>query len=153
MFAASVLKRFWGKVTRTDGCWWWTAGVRGDGYGAFDVHGKQFGAHRFAWLAERGDIPDGMCVCHSCDHPLCVRPDHLWLGTTSENSHDMAVKGRAAGFAAGEDHPNSSLTLGDVREIRSRVASGEVQRTIAKEFGVSPATVCSIVAGKSWKEG
>lgn len=89
--------RFWAKVRKTDGCWWWTGGTQ-KGYGKFFA-GPDIGdirAHRFALMLHLGirDIPPGKDVCHHCDEPACVRPDHLFLGTRSENVRDMVRKGR-----------------------------------------------------------
>ncbi len=87
---------FWSKVDLSSGeCWIWT-GTRGpQGYGRIRVGGRRStGAHRFAWEIVRGPVPDGLFVCHRCDNPPCVRPDHLFLGTASDNAWDCARKGR-----------------------------------------------------------
>lgn len=96
-----VADRFWEKVERSpdpDGCWVWTAATTRIGYGVFAVSRKRKNvrAHRFAWELTHGPIPDGLCVCHACDNPPCVRPDHLWLGTSEDNTADRHRKGRTA---------------------------------------------------------
>jgi hypothetical protein len=88
--------RFWDRVQKTDGCWWWTGFEKNSGYGSFSPkRGQTFAAHRYAWTLTHGAIASGMLVCHSCDTKLCVRPDHLFLGTHTDNMRDMRAKGRA----------------------------------------------------------
>ena len=97
--------RFWEKVRKTRGCWYWTASTDPLGYGFFHVSGrKKVRAHRVAWELTNGPIPQGMLVCHTCDHPSCVRPDHLFLGTNDDNLKDMARKGRARNAHMGQTH-------------------------------------------------
>ena len=77
-----------------DACWVWE-GVRDkDGYGRVWIDGHYYRAHRVVWEDEYGPIPDGILVCHLCDNPPCVRPDHLFLGTQKDNIADMLEKGR-----------------------------------------------------------
>lgn len=89
--------RFWEKVRKSDGCWEWTAGRLGGRYGDFMVGvGDHRSAHRYSWELHFGPIPVGMNVCHHCDNPGCVRPDHLFIGTQKDNLRDMQGKGRKA---------------------------------------------------------
>ena len=99
--------RFWSYVNRTPGCWEWTGALskrkrgdrrqRGAGYGHFMVTWKTITmAHRYSWELAHGPIPPGLFVCHRCDNPKCVRPDHLFLGTALDNTRDMIAKGRHA---------------------------------------------------------
>ncbi len=87
-------ERFWKFVKKTSSCWIWTGGVKGHGYGSFFKDGKQLAAHRFSWEIANGPIPSGMCVCHKCDNPICCNPDHLFIGTQSDNLLDAASKNR-----------------------------------------------------------
>lgn len=82
------------KVDKTDSCWNWKAYTDKDGYGIFSLQNKNHRAHKLAYLWNKGEIPEGLNVCHSCDNPSCVNPDHLWLGTQKDNQQDMAQKGR-----------------------------------------------------------
>lgn len=88
--------RFWLQVNfRREGCWPWIGGRDRDGYGRLWAWGEKVMAHRLAWRLSTGPIPEGLCVLHRCDHPPCVRPDHLFLGTQRENLEDRDLKGRA----------------------------------------------------------
>ncbi len=92
----SLEQRFWSKVERrsADECWPWTGGAT-RGRGAIRHQGRQLIAPRVSWIiANAREIPDGLCVCHSCDNPLCVNPGHLWVGTQRDNIQDMYAKGR-----------------------------------------------------------
>lgn len=75
------------------GCWLWL-GPTANGYGVFNDQGRRVRAHRAAYEQANGPIPDGMVICHKCDTPSCVNPDHLFCGTQRDNVRDMAVKGR-----------------------------------------------------------
>jgi len=87
--------RFWSKVLKGEGdaCWIWT-GARRAPYGQLKAGNRLIKTHRFSWQLHYGAIPDGMHILHKCDTPLCVRPDHLFLGTHADNMHDFASKGR-----------------------------------------------------------
>lgn len=96
-------ERFWEKVKKTSGCWGWTGHRSGSGYGRLrgpvDTGSVQIYAHRASYEINIGPIPDEMLVCHHCDNPQCVRPEHLFLGTQKENHQDMLSKKRGRGQA------------------------------------------------------
>jgi len=90
----------WRYVEKSEGCWLWTSATTAAGYGVFRLGGRKGIAayvHRLAWALTHGPIPDGLEVCHHCDTPPCCNPDHLFLGTHSDNMRDMARKGRNRG--------------------------------------------------------
>lgn len=98
-FTTEFLARFWAKVDKTPGqgpkgdCWCWTGDTNWDNYGQLKVQGKTYRAHRLSYQIEKGDTT-GWNVRHTCDHPPCVRPDHLVLGTQADNIKDMVERGR-----------------------------------------------------------
>jgi hypothetical protein len=123
-----------------------------DGYGVFRARAisqSNIKSHRISalWAGIISDLDDGSLVCHSCDNPSCVNPDHLWRGTSLDNAKDRDAKGR--GHYGGR-HPMAKLTENDVRYIKAFLAAGANQRVIAKNFGVSYATISYINTGKTW---
>lgn len=141
--------RFWSKVNKTDGCWLWI-GATDRRYGSFSWSGRRLAkAHRISWELAHGPIPDGMCVLHRCDVPLCVRPAHLFLGTQKDNLRDAFRKGRMEGrrTAHGEQIDGSRLTRDDVLAIRESDASASV---LAQRLGVCKSTVVRARNGSCW---
>ena len=140
------------RTTQTDtGCMEFN-GYRNDSdYGIVRRRGQKFLAHRWSWIEEHGEIPDGMCVCHHCDNPPYINPDHLFLGTPNDNIADRHAKGRSAS-ARGTDNPNARITEDEVAAIRRLHADREAnQYQIAAQFGLAQTTVSSIVRNKSWR--
>ena len=144
--------RFWTRVDagEGDGCWEWTGGKVHTGYGRFYADGYADYAHRIAWKLTRGEIPEGMCICHRCDNPGCVTPDHLFLGTPADNAADRDAKGQGRNMV-GEQNPGAKLTEADVLEIRRLWAETDLdQREIAEMFGISPTQAARIIHREQW---
>lgn len=152
-------------IESPDGCLVWTASTFDDGYGKFNVGGKNRRAHRVSWVIANGNPPAHLCVLHKCDNRRCVRVEHLFLGTHAENSADMVRKNRSAkgdkiGMRrpeiaikiSGENHYEGKLSDAKVRDIRARRAAGGcTNRSLAKEYGVSPGMIGHIVSRLKWK--
>lgn len=171
----SIEERFWAKVKKAsgDGCWTWTAGKFTEGYGAFKAGGKLLHAHRVSWAFVHGSILPGLFVCHHCDNPPCVRPDHLFLGTNSDNQLDAVLKGRGStgrpwAFPRGDKHwtrrdpvraginarrngrATAKLSAADAEEIRRLRVAGLSLKEIGGRFGVAFQTVSKVVRGERW---
>lgn len=104
---------------KTD-CWFWRGRCTGDGYPRW---GMSY-AHRMAWKLARGPIPDGLFVLHRCDNPSCVNPDHLFVGTQSDNMRDMVEKGRQRGGAPRKTHCKNGHALVDGNLYQYTLPSG-----------------------------
>lgn len=137
--------RFWNKVSRTDGCWEWTAYKTQGGYGQFSFRDKMIICPRFVWIITHGDIPPGIWVLHKCDNPACVRPGHLFLGTCLDNNRDRANKGRSAtGIKAGR----AKLTDDDIDEIIKTPTYRGHGTYLANKFGITKDYVSRLRHGR-----
>ena len=137
----AFVDRFWGAVHKTDTCWLWTGGRAGGRYGKLKYRGRLVSAHRASWFLQHGVFPT-LWVLHRCDTPLCVRPDHLFLGTAATNAQDSAQKGRRS------RRGRRKLTETQVREIRQ--ASGTATE-LANTYGVTASNIRYIRRGASWQ--
>lgn len=152
--------RFWVRVERGEGCWTWTGarqrrqnGALSYGLAPLGRRGAYGLAHRVAHELTHGPIPSGLVVCHTCDNPICVRPDHLFLGTQADNLADMRRKGRAHfnRFPTGVTHPKAKVTPEIVLEIRRLWDDGGLSAAkIGERFGIHAATVHKIATRQTW---
>lgn len=147
--------RFWQYVEKSDGCWNWT-GYKRRGYGRLAVaRNRMKDAHRLSYELHAGAVPDGLYVCHHCDNRACVRPDHLYLGTQSQNIRDAYQRNRMPPkfqTQGGTGNTNAKLTWEQVREIRRIAKRRGTHAYIAERFSINIKHVSSIVTGRVWKE-
>jgi len=144
-FLKKVVKNFNDK-----GCWFWNASKERGGYGRFWDGNSYCKSHRYSYRFFVGEIPENLCVCHTCDNRWCVNPEHLWLGTYYDNAMDCVKKGRhtdARGFKNGR----AKLTVKDIENINKSHFDGVSVAEIAKKFGVWNTTVYDIINKTTWK--
>jgi len=128
-------------------CHLWFGAHDRNGYGRISVggrSGKVWVSHRIAWELHRGKIPKGLDVCHTCDTPSCVNPDHLFLGTRKDNMQDAAKKRRTT---FGQRNAQSKLTEEQAKAILNAVG---LQREVAVQYGIQQNTVSRIKSGARW---
>lgn len=157
LMALTTVQRFWSKVNKSNTCWLWTGStILRYGYGQFamKVHGRwtMVRAHRFAWETTHGPIPKNLHVLHKCDHPACVRPDHLWLGSQAENMADMRKKGRASPPPKldGTKHPLAKLTIAQAQQAQQWHRDGVSFTEIGRRLGVSRPAAARAAKGISY---
>lgn len=139
------------QIDSETGCWLWHGATeRRFGYGKFRLNGASINSHRAAWELFNGQIPKGMFVCHKCDVPACVNPDHLFIGSSDDNNKDRAAKGRTV-TRLGEVNNMSKLSEDDVRTIRDLYTSGVNGVEIAKRFPVNHCAIYDIINNKTWR--
>jgi hypothetical protein len=151
-FRRPALERFWEKVDTSGGpsaCWLWTASLAA-GYGQFMLNARTvpIRSHRFAWELSNGAIPDGLFVCHRCDVKACCNPSHMFLGTILDNTRDATDKGL---MPRGERNGSAILNEATVRTILATPLERGVIARLAREHGVSVATIGLIVHRKNWR--
>lgn len=146
-------QRFNEKIDRTAGhgprgdCHLWTAGRDKQGYGHFQMWAKSDLAHRVAYYFATGNHPGEAFVCHECDNPSCVNPNHLWLGDQPSNMADMAAKGRARP-PKGDEHASAKLTAAVIPSILADTRSAAA---IGRDYGVSDVAILQVKARRTWK--
>ena len=153
----ALVTRFWRGVKKSRGCWMWTKGRFANGYGLISADGynavrhlrRPLQAHRVSWTLHNGVIPKGMYICHRCDNKLCVRPSHLFIGTSRDNMLDASQKGRIPGNRLrGTQRSNSKLTWRIVKTIR---ASELTNKALGERYGVAANTISLIRRNKKWR--
>ena len=142
------------KIDKTGSCWKWTGALDSNGYGSIMLTNKALNLRtaakvcRILWETLNGPVPEGKYVLHKCDVRACVNPDHLYIGTPSNNMQDMWDRGR---------HPKPKLhavmNIQDVLEMRKRYDQGESMKHLAKHFGYRYKTVWAAVRGVNWRVG
>jgi hypothetical protein len=151
MMRAVPAKDFWNfaDVKSDDICWPWIGPVTSNGYG--QSHWKSAPdpkAHRSAYILRKGLIPCGYVIRHTCDNKICVNPNHLVVGTYSDNAWDASDRGQ---LHKGEKHKNAKLRATEVVEMRSLFVEGVRKSELARKFGVSFMNVSHIVARRIWR--
>jgi hypothetical protein len=161
----SLKCRILNKIERKEnGCWDWKGKITNAGYGEITLDRKYLLIHREAYKLFKGDIPNGLNVCHSCDNKKCCNPDHLWVGTQKENINDCVKKDRRTkgGWSytreyaprntgrPGQKHHANKIRDHDVYEIRELLKQGLNQKQIANRYGVDQSVISKIKNGKAW---
>lgn len=132
------------------GCWIWKRSKNSRGYGQINVHGIHWLAHRWSYKRFVGEIRKGLLVCHHCDNPACVNPDHLFIGTEKDNAIDMVSKGRK-NSAIGSRLPQTKYNELIIAKARKMWEDGHTQVEISKSLGIAYPSVSSIINKRCWK--
>jgi hypothetical protein len=146
--------RFMEKINKTDnGCWEWTGAQTRGGYGHFrrfvDGKWKMYKAHRYSYEYFKGFLEKHLLVCHRCDNPLCVNPEHLFKGTTKDNLDDMSKKGRRT---FGRSIKHQWLDWEVVKSIRTDYAKGISQAELSRLYKISKSQINRVVNNQIWIE-
>lgn len=165
-----TITRFWSKVDKNGPvpshmphlghCWIWIASRMSTGYGAFNYPNGNSPtqlSHRVAWQLSNGPIPNRLFVLHRCDNRKCVNPEHLFLGTNTDNVRDMIAKNRSPNLVKnlgpvrrGSSQPNSKLIESQIIEIRRLGTDGFSCQKIAEQFGVTHGAIRLIIKRERW---
>ena len=139
---------FWKHIQKTETCWLWTGAQINMHYGLLTFKQRNYLAHRFSWILHYGPIPQGLQVLHDCDHPLCCRPNHLFLGTQADNMADMARKGRHW-----MRQPSNMYRLklnAEAIKVICFLKGQKTQKALAKAYKVHQSHICKIQSRKRW---
>lgn len=129
-----------------NGCVIWIGSKTAAGYGTISFGGQDCYAHRLSWEAHNGrQIPDGHYVCHHCDTPACINPDHLFVGTPADNVADARSKGR---HAHAETNGHARLSRETVRQLREQYNAGASPSRLARSVGMSAHYMGQVLRGQ-----
>lgn len=138
------------RSTDLNDCWIWLYGTNSSGYGQFRIENSMYLAHRISYLIYKGNYGDEDKILHTCHIPRCINPRHLKIGTQQENMDDMVKAGRSPN-KRGSNNGRTLLTEDDVREIRSLYDTTPMtHKQLANKYGLSSATIDSIVNRRTW---
>lgn len=153
MLTEKELNNFNSKIKKVGACQEWQGCLNRDGYGKVNIRrlGATTYAHRISYRHYLGEVQEGLHVCHTCDNPKCVNPDHLFLGTAQDNMSDMINKDRHVIVdQRGERNGHSKLTKEDVLKIKELLSIYN-NKEIASMFNVTHSTISCIRVGKTWR--
>lgn len=144
---------FWTRVQETDDCWLWVGNINDTGYGRLEIRNQLYRANRISYRLAYGPFDWTLQVLHKCDNPVCVRPDHLFLGTDEDNQKDAVSKGRhmfqnySHHRRRGVEQHLARINDDIVRKIRK---DPDPQRRVAEKYGIHQAQVWRIKNRKAW---
>lgn len=139
------------------GCWEWFAGADKNGYGRIGkMGGGTLLAHRVSYAMRFGEPPPHLHVCHRCDNPKCINPDHLFLGTDLDNQNDSKNKCRSSSIRSeykGPGHPCARLTIDQCKAIVADFETGTyTKRALGEKYGISGNHAGKIIRGDHWSK-
>jgi len=144
------IDRFLSKVEKTENCWIWVGGKHRFGYGIFHFDGKCSTAHKFSYIYFNGEVENNLFVCHKCDNPTCVNPNHLFLGTIQENNADCKNKNR---HIKGSKSGMSKLNEFQVKQIKNELKNyyKGIQKDLSLKYNISQSQISAIYRNKEWQ--
>lgn len=161
-------ERFESKIIKTNNCWFFNTYKDKDGYCAFWINElkRSIPAHRASYLLYNGDFNNDLIICHKCDNPSCVNPEHLFIGTQHDNMKDKVLKNRQAKgithraylyperVKKGEFNGNAKLSYLIADQIRLEYSTGNTScKKLSKKYGVSSTSIHKIIINKSYING